>query len=104
MWITLALLQAAAPLPVPVDADVRCAAALQSAMSAEKAKVHPALAAGMLYYIGRIDAADPSLDAKAAVARERARPDHRARYRDDLVRCVEQVTERMSAFDPKAAR
>ena len=82
-------------------ADVRCAAALQSALSAEKAEAHPALAAGMLYYIGRIDAADPVLDAKAAIAREQARPDHRTRYRDDLVRCVEQVTNRMVAFDPK---
>ncbi|MGT2514196.1 hypothetical protein ACVOMT_08065 [Sphingomonas panni] len=100
MWITPALLQAA-PLPVPVDADVRCAAALQSALSAEKAEVHPALAAGMLYYIGRIEAADPALDARAAVARERARPDHPTRYQGDLVRCVEQVTRRMKAFDPK---
>lgn len=102
MWMALAL-AASIPLPAGIEADIACAATLQTALSKEKAAMHPALAAGMLYYIGRIEAAAPAIDANAAVAREQARRDFDKAYHDRMVRCVEHVTERMIAFDPKGA-
>jgi len=100
----LALAQATAtPLPAGVEDDVRCAATLQSAIITEASDEHSALAAGLLYYVGRIEGAAPAIDAKAAVEREQVRPDHDKRYRENMVRCLERLTQRMMAFDPKVA-
>jgi len=70
----LGVLAAAAPAPaLAVDAttsDLRCLLALSAAEDAADGQMKPAMMAGVVYYLGRLDGRTPDLDLEAKAAAE----------------------------------
>lgn len=97
--ILLALaLGAAATRGDTVEADLRCVAYLSGAINAAPADQQPGLAAGILYFVGRIDARRPGFDYRAALAPGRARAARLAHLERDAPRCVATIAERGRAI------
>lgn len=89
----LALLAAAAATPA-VAADLRCFAALAAALSDAPEAQRPGLIGGVMYFMGRVDAAAPGLDYRAEfTAMMAADPDART-IDAERPRCLAVMKER----------
>ena len=95
-----ALLSAASASAQPADIgpDVRCVVAM--AALAKMPAYKDGAAAGLFYYLGRLDARDPSLDLAQAMRRERMAP---VDITQEGRRCGAAVAERNKALQGMSA-
>lgn len=101
MLIALALQAALMPSPAadPVlEADLRCLAYLTVAIEAEPSARQPGLAAGLLYFVGRIDARRPGFDYRAALSPTSANAARLAGLDKEAGRCIATVEQRGRAL------
>jgi hypothetical protein len=95
--LMIALVLQTAPDPA-LEADLRCLAYLSTAVEKAPAAQQPGLAAGLLYFVGRIDARMPGFDYAAALARTPANAARLADLDREAPRCVRVVGERGRAL------
>ncbi|THD77596.1 MAG: hypothetical protein E7812_13570 [Phenylobacterium sp.] len=82
-----------------IGADARCIAVFAAMVQMPAYK--DAAGAGLLYYLGRLDARDPKLDLAAAVKHEAARMD-RTEYMAVAQRCGSTLKQRNDALKAAA--
>ena len=82
-----------------IAADARCIAVFAAMVQMPQYK--DAAGAGLLYYLGRLDARDPKLDLAAAVKHEAARMD-RSEYVTVAQRCGSTLKQRNDALKAAA--
>ncbi len=100
MWIMVAAMQAAVtPLPAEVESDLKCMTAISLAAPDMPADRQGAMAAGMMYFFGRIDHAAPTIDFVGQMKRLIAQPDGETRLRAELPRCSAMLRERSAALN-----
>ncbi len=104
MWRMVAAMQAAVtPLPAGVENDLKCMTAISLAAPTMPADRQGAMAAGMMYFLGRIDHAVPELDFVGQMKRLIAQPNGEARLREELPRCSAMLRERSAALTGPAS-
>ncbi len=88
----------AAVTPAPVDAeiepDLRCFAALSFALAEARPETRGGLTAGLLYFMGRIDARRPGFDFAAGLLALVGDKVRLAAIESDVVRCSAVIQER----------
>lgn len=103
MWSMVVAMQAAVtPLPAGVENDLKCMTAISLVAPDMPADRQASMGAGMMYFLGRIDHAVPSLDFVGEMKRLIARPDGVALLRAELPRCSAMLRERSAALVDRA--
>ncbi|KQM87017.1 hypothetical protein ASE67_04525 [Sphingomonas sp. Leaf23] len=103
MWIMAAAMQATVtPLPAGVENDLKCMAAISLAAPEMPADRQGAMGAGMMYFLGRIDHAAPTLDFTSQMKRLIAQPGGEALLRAELPRCSAVLHDRSDALLDRA--
>lgn len=99
MWSMIAAMQAAvAPLPAGVESDLKCMAAISLVAPDMPADRQASMGAGMMYFLGRVDHAVPTLDFPSQMKRLITQPDGEARLRAELPRCSAILRDRSAAL------
>ncbi len=103
MWIMVATMQAAVtPLPAGVESDLKCMAAISLVAPDMPADRQASMGAGMMYFLGRVDHAVPTLDFPGQMKRLITQPDGEARLRAELPRCSAMLRDRGDALVDRA--
>lgn len=92
--LALAAAIAAKPLVDANEADVRCVAALALVIGQQGEKPEPGLAAGLLYFMGRLDGRAPGTDIEGMIRSLLAAPDATEQLKPDMIRCGALLEER----------
>lgn len=102
MWMAWVLMQAATtPLPAEVENDLKCMAAISLVAPDMPADQQASMGAGMMYFLGRVDHAVPTLDFAGQMKRLITQPDGVERLRAELPRCSAMLRNRSAALgDP----
>lgn len=105
MLTMLAAIQAVVtPLPAGVENDLKCMAAISLVAPDMPADRQASMGAGMMYFLGRVDHAVPTLDFPGQMKRLIMQPDGEARLRAELPRCSAMLRDRSAALiDPAPA-
>ncbi|MES2445063.1 MAG: hypothetical protein V4574_19740 [Pseudomonadota bacterium] len=82
------------PAPDATEQDLRCVAALALIIGSQGDKADPGLTAGLLYFVGRLDARAPALDLEAGLRRLLGAADAGEQLKPDMTRCGAILTER----------
>jgi hypothetical protein len=91
----LALLMIAAQtMATPDDSDLRCFAITSAMVSKAPPEAQPGIAAGMMYFMGRVEGRSPSLDLETAVRRVVPSLADAAFFQAEAQRCASILQER----------